>query len=164
MASWKRPEKNFLTMRLIWHSINAPECKVELNFNNFSGRNWCFDAMCLIILHYFTRLVESDVSFAWMIPLEMHFLLILLIKPNLQKSASIDDNSLACWFSHFIERCDVIVTHYFTKIKCFSYRRLPKLAYCNDSIYCLLWFCSRAVKSCFHKKNGDDAQDARDIA
>ena len=50
----KRPAKFFLTICLIWHSINKSECKVELNFDNFSGRNWCVDAMCLIIFHYFT--------------------------------------------------------------------------------------------------------------
>ena len=33
--------------------INKLECKVKLNFDKFSGRNCCFDAMCLIIFHYF---------------------------------------------------------------------------------------------------------------
>ena len=35
-------------------AINKSECKFELNFDNLSGRNCCFDAMCLIIFHYFT--------------------------------------------------------------------------------------------------------------
>ena len=43
-----------LTMCLIWHSINKSECKIELNFDNFSGRECSFDAMCLIIFYYFT--------------------------------------------------------------------------------------------------------------
>ena len=50
----KTARKFFLTMRLIWHSIDEPEWKVELDFDNFSGRNWCSDAICLIIYHYFT--------------------------------------------------------------------------------------------------------------
>ena len=42
--------------------------------------------------------------------------------------------------------------HFFTNVKCISYRTLPELASYSDSIKCLLWFCSRTVKSCFHKK------------
>ena len=34
----------------------------------------------------------------------------------------------------------------------FLYRRLQQLPYYSDSIYCLLCFCSRGVKSCFHRK------------
>ena len=37
---------------LMWHSINESECKVELNFDNFSDRKCCFDVMCLILLHF----------------------------------------------------------------------------------------------------------------
>ena len=49
----KTAREIFMTMYLIWHSINKSECKAELNFDNFSGRNCCFDAMCLISFHYF---------------------------------------------------------------------------------------------------------------
>ena len=44
---------------------------------------------CLITLHYF-RLGWKCVSFAWMMTLGMHFLLILLNNPTLPKSANID--------------------------------------------------------------------------
>ena len=98
------------------------------------------------------RLIEDGVSFAWMRPLGMHLLLVLLNKPNLLKSACIDHNSFACCFPRFLERCDVIVTHYFMKVKCFSFCMLPKLASYSYSICCMLWFCSGGVKSCFHKK------------
>ena len=82
----------------------------------------------------------------------MHLLLVLLNKPNLLKSACIDHNSFSCCFPRFFERCDVIVTHYFMKVRCFSFVTLPKLASYSDSICCMLWFCSGGVKSCFHKK------------
>ena len=38
-ARRKRPAKFFLTMCLIWHTINEPECKAELNFDNFQVEN-----------------------------------------------------------------------------------------------------------------------------
>ena len=94
----------------------------------------------------------------------MHLLLVLLNKPNLLKSASIDHNSFACCFSGFLKRCDVFVTHYFMKVKCFSFLTPPKLASYSDSICCILRLCREGMKSCFHKKNGYGAQDARDIA
>ena len=71
---------------------------------------------------------------------------------NLLNSACIDHNSFVCCFSRCFERCDVIVMHYFMKVKCFSFCTLPKLASYSDSICCMLWFCSGGVKSCFHKK------------
>ena len=37
-----------LKICLNWHSINESEIKVKLNFDNFSDRNYCFDAMRLI--------------------------------------------------------------------------------------------------------------------
>ena len=81
----------------------------------------------------------------------MHLLLVLLDKPNLLKSACIENNLFACCFSRFFERCDVIVTHYFMKVKCFSFYTLRKLAFYSDSICCMLWLCSEGVKSCFHQ-------------
>ena len=53
-----------------------------IEFYNFSVRNCCFDAMCWIIFHYFT-LCWKWRSFAWIRPLGMHLLLVLLNKPNL---------------------------------------------------------------------------------
>ena len=146
----KTAREIFLTMSLIWHSINKSKCKVELDFDNFVGRNCCFDVMCLIIFHHF-RLVENYVSFVWMRPIGMHLLLALLNKPTLLKSACINHNLFACCFSRFFKRCDVIVTHYFIKVKCFSFYTLSKLASYSDSICCMLWFCSGWVKSWIHK-------------
>ena len=40
----------------------------------------------------------------------------------------------------------------FYERKVFFYRTLLKLASFCNSICCLLWLCSKAVKSCFHKK------------
>ena len=93
----------------------------------------------------------------------MHFLLILFNKPNLFKSASIDHKSFACYFSRFFERCDVIVTHYFMKVKCFYFRTLPKLAPYRDSICCYCGSAAEESKAVFIR-NCDGAQDARDIA
>ena len=93
---------------------------------------------------------ETDVFFAWMIPLGMHFL-IIFIKPTLPQSARINNNSLACCFPIFWK----VWRHRFAlcyESKVFSYRSLPKLASYSDSVYCLLWFCSRAVKSCVYKR------------
>ena len=42
------------------------------------------------------------------------------------KKESVDHNSFACCLSRFVERCDVIATHYFMKVKCFSFCTLPK--------------------------------------
>ena len=61
-------------------------------------------------------------------------------------------------FLYILKRCDAIVTHYCMKVKCFSFRTLPKLASYSDSICCLLWFCSRRVKAVVIK-NGDGARD-----
>ena len=72
------------------------------------------------------RLVESDVSFAWVRPLRMHLLLVLLNKLILLKSACIYHYSFACCFSRYFKRCDVIVTQYFMKIKCFSFLNATK--------------------------------------
>ena len=152
-----------LCMCLIWHSINESECKVKLHFDNFSARTCCFDDTCLIILHYYTLGWKWRFFFVWMIPPGKHFLLILLNNPNLPKIASIDKYLTCMLFFRFCERYDVIVTHYFTKVKCFSYRTLRKLVSYSDSSCCLLWLCSRAVKSCFYKKNCVCTQDARDI-
>ena len=146
----KRPAKFFMTMCLIWHSINKSVCKVELNFDNFSGRNFCFDATCLIIFHYFTlawkwrffRVNETTWN---------AFTTGSLKKGKSTKSACIDHNAFACCFSRLFERCDVIVTHYLMKVKRFSFYTLPKLAFYSDSIGCILWFCSGWIKSCFIK-------------
>ena len=51
----KTASKMFLLC--VWfgfQSMNLSEWKVELNFDNITGRNCCFDAMCLIMLHYLT--------------------------------------------------------------------------------------------------------------
>ena len=53
---------------------------------------------CVFVSFTTLRLSENDVSFAWMILLEMHFLLILSNQPNLLKNASIDHNSFPCCF------------------------------------------------------------------
>ena len=76
----------------------------------------------------------------------MHLQLVLLNTPNLPKSACIDHNSIACCFSRIFERCEVIVTHYFMKVKCVFF-----LSY-SDSICCMLRVYSGGVKSCFDKK------------
>ena len=62
MAGENGPQ-NFSDDVLYLALIDKSECKVELNFENLSGRNCCFDTTCLIIFHYFT-LGENDVSFA----------------------------------------------------------------------------------------------------
>ena len=49
------------------------------------------------------RLINNAVSFAWMIPLGMHILLILLNKANLPKSTNIDHDSLSCSFFVFLK-------------------------------------------------------------
>ena len=54
VAGESDPRTLFLTTCVIWYSINKSECTVESNFDNFLGRNCCFDAICLIIFHYFT--------------------------------------------------------------------------------------------------------------
>ena len=107
---------------------------------------------CVLLSFTTLHLVENDVSFAWMRPLGMNSLLILLNKQNLLKSTSLDKSTFACCFSRFFERCDVIIKHFFMKVKCFSFRMLPTLASYRHSICCLYWFCSRGVKSGFHKK------------
>ena len=84
-------------------------------------------------------------------PLGTHLLLVLLNKPNLLR-ACIDHNWFTCCFSWVLERYDVIVTHYFMKVKCVSFYTLPKLASYSDSICCMLWFWSGGVKNYFHKK------------
>ena len=64
----------------------------------------------------------------------MHLLLVLLNKPNLLISACVNYNSFASYFTRFFERCDVIVTLYFMKVKCFSFCTLLELASYSDSI------------------------------
>ena len=59
-------------------------------------------------------------------------------KPNLLKSASIDHNSFACFFPDFLGKCDVIVTHCFVKVKCFSFHTFPRQASYNDPTFCML--------------------------
>ena len=159
----KTAREIFLTISLIWHSINKSECKEELNFDNFSGRHCCFDVTCLIIFHYFTlgwkwRFFRVKEITWYALPTVFLISQIIILK-----SACIDHNSFACCISQSFENCDVIGRHYFMKEKCFSSFTLPKLASYNDSICCMMWFCSGGVKSCFHK-NGDGAQDSRDIA
>ena len=142
----KTAREIFLTVCLIWHSINKSECKVELKVDNF------FDAICLIIFHYFTLgwkwrfFCVNETTWNAFTTGSFKY------KANLQKSACIDNNSFACCFFRFFERCDVIVTHYFIKVKCFPFFTLPKLASYSDSICCMMWFCSGGVKSCFIKK------------
>ena len=63
----------------------------------------------------------------------MHLLLVLLNKQNLLKTPVLTIIHLHAVFPIF-ERCDVIVTHYFIKDKCFSFYTLPKLASYSDSI------------------------------
>ena len=83
-----------------------------------------------------------------MIPLGMHFLLILFNKPNLPQSAN---------------RCDVIVTQNFTKVKCFSYRALPTLASYSDSNFACCSSAAEQSKIVFIKHD-NGTKDARDIA
>ena len=96
-----------------------------------------------------------------MIRLGMHFLLILLNKPNLPKSATMGHNSLACCFSDFWK---VWRRRYFTTVKCFSYRTLPTLASYSDSFVACCGSVAEQSKIVFIKKNGDGAHDARDNA
>ena len=107
---------------------------------------------CIELSFNTLHLFENDVLFAWMIPQGMHFLLILLNKPNLPQSASIDHNSLACCFIPIFWHVWRHRNALFYESKVFSYRTLPKLESYSDSICCYLWFCSRTVKSCFQKK------------
>ena len=152
MARKKNGSLNFFTTCFIWHLISEPECKVEFNFYIFQGRHCRFDDMCLNILHYFT-LGQNDVSFARMILLGMHFLLILSNKPDLsqiyQRAPALTITLLHAVFPIFVKG----MTSSLRTLKCFSYRRLPKLASYSDSVRCMLWFSSKAVKSCFLKND-----------
>ena len=163
----KTAREFFFFLRCAWFGIQSINQSTKLNWMLITFQVEIVALMLCVQLYFTTlRLVENDVSLAWMRPFEMHLLLVLLNKPNLRKSACINHNLFTCCFSRFIERCDVIVTHYFMKVKWFflSVYTLPKLVFYSDSIICMLWFCSRGVKSCFHKRNGDGTQDARDVA
>ena len=153
MAGENDPRNFFWLLVCSWFGIQSINQSAKLNWILITFQVEIVALMPCVWLSFTTlRLVEDGVSFAWMRPLGMHLQLVLLNKPNLLKSACIDHNSFACCFLRCFERCDVIVMHYFMKVKCFSFCMLPKLASYSNSICCMLWFCSGWVKSCFYKK------------
>ena len=148
----KMARKKILTMCLIWHSINKSEWKVELNFDNFSGRNCCFDALfnylSLLTLGWkwrFFRVNETTRN---------AFLLVLLNKTT-KKRQYRPQLIFMLFFPIFWKvwrHCYALFNE--SKVFFLSYATKP-VSY-SDSICCMLWFCSGGVNSFLHK-NGDDA-------
>ena len=94
----KRPAKFF--WRSAWFGFQSINQSVKLNWILITFHVEIAALMPGVWLSFTTlRLVENDVSFAWLRPLGMHLLLVLLNIPYLLKSACIDHNSFACCFS-----------------------------------------------------------------
>ena len=147
----KTAREIFLTMCLIGHSINKSECKVELKFDNFLGRNCCCDAICLIIFHYFTLCWKCRFYRVNETTLTQHLLLVLLNKPNLLNSACIDHDICILFFANYwkVWRHRYALFH---ESRVFFLLYATKTSALQRFNLLHVVFFSGGVKSCFHKK------------